>query len=702
MSPFKPQIPNKIHINSNNINNNNINNINNNISTIDSKPKHLKSCSRCRKHKTKCNYIETNPNPCTSCSKRGLNCHLELVIPVKRSNIIKNLSNDIKILKNLVNDLIIKDQKLKNLCIEKGVKVDGLIDIKNYNYNNNINTLTDIDEINEANDIPESNDFNDIDIKNIIPSSPNISPSNYKLFDICCYTSDEINSFFETFKNHYLPLIPIFDIKIFNNPTLLLANNHLLFWSIVFIISDNTDIFNNFILKEILHFTSNSHNIDNDNKENNLNTIYSIVLLSYFPIKININNLDSDDDLDTCFFQWLSISKKFIHSISNKNNQFDENNLEINLYAIIFILGNFYSLRLNLPWDQPLDFNLKQLKLSNTFLGNLLNISSLLNKLMNNFTFNDNFNENNDNQNLLINSLSNWKFNLLNLKKNKFNSKYLDPAFEFIELCINLFQNQSFINNNTELLFNNILSFYNSIDNIDISISPIFIKFSLEFILIFLNKLSYSHHFISTSNNQLIIKSSNLYSNLFNKLLTIINYNDTKIIFNLLLDFDSNIKFNESLINILNMKSFKNKLFPGMINDLKILVQKFKSAENTNNTTIEDLKEFFINENINYNSYYKNFTLFQNSFDLVFLYSNEILKLPKSSTNLNLTSTLSTSSTPDLLPELYSDTSSSKTISQPVSQLHSPNHSLNLLEPITINNDKIDLDNIELDLLSYY
>lgn len=89
--------------------------------------KHLKSCSRCRKHKTKCNYIDVAPYSCSSCAKRGLVCELEVVVPVKRSNIIKNLSNDIENLKKLVNDLIEKDLYLKSLCREKGIKVPGLI-----------------------------------------------------------------------------------------------------------------------------------------------------------------------------------------------------------------------------------------------------------------------------------------------------------------------------------------------------------------------------------------------------------------------------------------------------------------------------------------------------------------------------------------------------------------------------------------------
>ncbi|GMF06058.1 unnamed protein product [[Candida] boidinii] len=76
------------------------------------KPRHLKSCSRC------------------------LTCELEIVIPIKRSNIIKNLSDNIDDLKLKVDELLANHIVLQKKCIEKGLKVDGLLDINTINYFN--------------------------------------------------------------------------------------------------------------------------------------------------------------------------------------------------------------------------------------------------------------------------------------------------------------------------------------------------------------------------------------------------------------------------------------------------------------------------------------------------------------------------------------------------------------------------------------
>lgn len=97
--------------------------------------KHLKSCMRCRKHKIKCNYSETSPDPCTSCQKRQMECKVQPLVPVRRSNIIKNLSSDVNKLKTMVDMLIKREEKLKKLCSVSGIELNGLLEIDNYDSN---------------------------------------------------------------------------------------------------------------------------------------------------------------------------------------------------------------------------------------------------------------------------------------------------------------------------------------------------------------------------------------------------------------------------------------------------------------------------------------------------------------------------------------------------------------------------------------
>lgn len=63
------------------------------------RPKILKSCIRCRKHKTKCDASEKTPNPCSSCAKKGIQCKIDYVLPPQRSDNLKNLVGHVETIK---------------------------------------------------------------------------------------------------------------------------------------------------------------------------------------------------------------------------------------------------------------------------------------------------------------------------------------------------------------------------------------------------------------------------------------------------------------------------------------------------------------------------------------------------------------------------------------------------------------------------
>lgn len=69
------------------------------------KPKLLKSCIRCRKHKTKCDASIKAPHPCSHCAKKGIECKMDFVLPPQRSDNLKNLISQVSNIKNDFNNL---------------------------------------------------------------------------------------------------------------------------------------------------------------------------------------------------------------------------------------------------------------------------------------------------------------------------------------------------------------------------------------------------------------------------------------------------------------------------------------------------------------------------------------------------------------------------------------------------------------------
>lgn len=803
--------------------------------------KHLKSCSRCRKHKTKCNYIDVAPYSCSSCAKRGLVCELEVVVPVKRSNIIKNLSNDIENLKKLVNDLIEKDLYLKSLCREKGIKVPGLINnidscsrdysctmgttiSQNTNQNNHNghchenrcgfgNVQQDIgreeeeeqEEEEEADDDEEVDGDDDdddddeeeeeeeeeeegnaresdkksektkmrdnshINVENynsqqlrkiktkktqLIPTNETITnnlmndtiitslmnetittslmnetnttslmnetnptslmnyPKNntplqlqsshkftlnkckqsigniitpeltdaeldeklfdnpniklYSLNDICCFSYLEINQFIDNFNANYLPFLPILsEIKDIDH---LFNTNKLLFWTIVFIITGNIDIYNRYIIKEILSFTDLSTTpttaISSSVGKDTLDSVTPILLLCCFITKMNSTKYDIKDELDTSIFQWLKVCKDSLQKnqlVNEKSSQYEKN-----VWSSIFILGNFYSFRLGLKWSQQIDLVLEDQKEQSNYIGQMLNVTILFSKLMDTFLFNNDPHSVNSNDLLLLKSLSNWKFKLNTMKSNlsSLSGSSLAPSlystilssFNFLSLIFILFepQNENLLNHQITDIIRISNDFYDSIKYLDLFKCPIHLKISLECFCLVLSKLCYSPLFLSNSSID-PLDITPVYTNLFNRLISFVEFNDTKFIFNLLMDFDSNVKVDFFLIDVFDMSSFKSKLLPGLISDFKKFNQKFRSIDSNSNRLSETISKFN-SYNLNFDRYNENFSIFRNKVDLVILYSNEILKLPSAENdvkNPSISSIDSSSSSLGSSPSLF-------------------------------------------------
>lgn len=591
------------------------------------KPKQLKSCARCRKHKTKCNYIDTIPNPCSSCEKRGLTCQLEIVIPVKRSNIIKNLSSDINELKGLVDELIIKDRYLKSLCLLRGIHVDGLVDVEECHRDEDENLQTIKSERTKSVDVftppystqlsPSSDVAEEVQVKKSFSLGLNI-----------CYSYGQICAIFDGFNKDYLKFLPI--IERIESPESLYKSNPFVFWSIIFIMTRNSDIYTDYLVKTIMESLISTDDID---KNESFDYIRGILLLCFFPTRMISTGLDNDDELDTTMFQWLNAAKNICLKL-NIEQSMDDTELDQfkrNIWCAIYMLGNFYGFRLGLKWEQPIDFIIEECKEKMTYIGQLLNVSTLMSKLLDHMTYRGG---NNANEHLISRSLSNWKFKLNNMKlklhENDFHLRSaLKIAFDFMELLFILFEPDLQRNKKSHIpsIYESCSTLFSSLEKVNISQFPMFTKIALECNCLVLTKLNYSAYNESSLKNS----ASSIYVKSFNQLLSIIEYNDTKAVLNVIMDFDSSVKIDYTLLQLADMNGFKNQLMQGLLSDLKKAGQKFNSIDISNDRLIQTKKKFSLS-NLNFENYVSKFNDFRSNVDLVILYSKELLKLPQAPT----------------------------------------------------------------------
>ncbi|CCH42183.1 Chromatin structure-remodeling complex protein [Wickerhamomyces ciferrii] len=138
----------------------------NNISTTDvfmpmasdsslPKPKILKSCIRCRKHKTKCNASELAPNPCSSCAKKGIQCKIDYVLPPQRSDNLKNLVGQVDNIKKNYQALEDYYTKISN---KLDIKIESFEDWKASKQANMSTTTSSNDQTSSCEDHHDSNE----------------------------------------------------------------------------------------------------------------------------------------------------------------------------------------------------------------------------------------------------------------------------------------------------------------------------------------------------------------------------------------------------------------------------------------------------------------------------------------------------------------------------------------------------------------
>lgn len=370
-----------------------------------SRPRQLKSCSRCRKHKTKCDFVDTRPHPCTSCAKKGIECELEVVIPVKRSNILKSLNENIEQLKNSVEFLAHKEITLKQMLSDRGIEVYGLVDVDNrYPYLPTPEECeSDVKDDSEI-DIKDNREIEIVKIEaqplpipalanEVVVEFPSVTETTNEMsvFTVpkhqLVFNFSDIKAFLTCFNSELLPYVPI--INPVRSPTKLYHKSKLLFWTIVAISLPRNDA--------QLYLKLSQYVKELVIEECWLNTprsicvIESLLFLSIWPL--------ADDDAS---FRYVELAKslclqlginrgsKFLNEFSrNKDIEFikygpgecKEEVLRSRIWCYIYIINHHWCAHLGIPCYHQLDY-LMETSLDGGVVETFLSISILYSKMI--------------------------------------------------------------------------------------------------------------------------------------------------------------------------------------------------------------------------------------------------------------------------------------------------------------------------------
>lgn len=176
----------------------------------------LKTCSRCRQHKTRCDAVLTHPGPCSHCAKKDAFCTLEVITkkPDRGNEMIENLSEEVDDIKRSLSAMTDRKQKLiQALCRRKmdGPSVATMQQV--------LVPETSTSPILSAGGLSAESDF-------ILSSDSSREPFSISV--------SEAQFHFANFENNFLRFLPIFPASFFKKDVMSVYNeNDLLFWCIL-------------------------------------------------------------------------------------------------------------------------------------------------------------------------------------------------------------------------------------------------------------------------------------------------------------------------------------------------------------------------------------------------------------------------------------------------------------------------------------
>lgn len=189
----------------------------------------LKTCSRCRQHKTRCDAILTHPGPCSHCAKKNAFCTLEVITkkPDRGNDMVESLSEEVNEIKKSLSAMTDRKQKLIQALSQRkndGPSVAAMQQV--------LVPETSSRPILSAGGLSADSDF-------ILSSDSSREPFSISL--------TEAQFHFTDFENNFLQFLPIFPASFFKKDIMTVYNeNDLLFWCILLTSFRHSSRYSNF------------------------------------------------------------------------------------------------------------------------------------------------------------------------------------------------------------------------------------------------------------------------------------------------------------------------------------------------------------------------------------------------------------------------------------------------------------------------
>lgn len=371
------------------------------IPKCDGSHKVLKTCVRCRQHKTKCDAALRSPLPCSHCFKKKLSCTLDIISKnTDRSNeLIERLTGEVRELKDSLDKVINrKNETIKKLIqasqtVASTTQYNNTLPLSSSSFNSQYSheqdqessiTLSSPLTIPFSIPTPESSAATPPDVDEILKclDSPvmdnSVIPTAHTSFsftrdesDFCIssnvnerpvyVTFKEAQFHFDNYFRTYNRLLPILPESFFSSVDLVKMNkeNLLLFWSIII-----TSLLNQ---KTHIYFNLANH-IKSLVVENcwmktprSVYTITSLLILTTWPLPLGKN----DNFRENLSIKYISLMKslalqfglhklEFINEFSHKTNVNISSEVSMNnlirerIYKFININSNYWLVYLGL------------------------------------------------------------------------------------------------------------------------------------------------------------------------------------------------------------------------------------------------------------------------------------------------------------------------------------------------------------------
>ncbi|CAI5760013.1 unnamed protein product [Candida verbasci] len=289
----------------------------------------LKTCSRCRLHKTKCDAIKTDPLPCSHCLKKNLNCTLDIIKkPITRSkslDIIEKLNIEVRELNQILDSYISRKNAIT--ATKLIVPTPSISEIQS--------CITTIEEI------PSISTHGEFTIS-----------SNVQIKPVSLMES-QVASLFRIYEENFNQYLPIFSSEFFKSDLKQLYDeNKLLFWSIIttsLLTTNSSDMYQvssshlkSLVVESIWMSTPRS-----------VYVISSLLILTTWPLP-NYNSIE-----DNLTIKFVSIMKslslqfglhklEFITEFSHKTKINVDNVIRERFYKLVNINSNYWIMYLGI------------------------------------------------------------------------------------------------------------------------------------------------------------------------------------------------------------------------------------------------------------------------------------------------------------------------------------------------------------------